>query len=332
MVGFIAGFAFFMGMVAVDEHFLHITTEPSSPSAANSSTAEIHRRLQASPQRDFLAIGKKTGTDKVWGAATMKACLDNPASCGNKDMVNPQCRVLQGHFYHTMYQRWLGPMSTDDAEPFQFVEIGHYMGGGYVAYKEFLPRAETHSIEIACLPEGPRSEGKWPWGNFPAKNPRYQEFLDNGELHCGDGSQYEFLKETWDKMKRPGAPPLKVVVEDASHLAHHMATSLFFWFPRIEPGGILVVEDVQPINEANKFRTHVLPQVMKDLHYCGGSSGVKDKACFPTIWPLLQSVHCELHICVFERNQMPAVEYGQAESIAPANALNAEECLFRSHE
>ena len=97
-------------------------------------------------------------------------------------------------------------------------------GKGYEAYKEMMPKAETHSIEIACLPEGPRSEGKWPWGNFPAKNPRYQEFLNSGELHCGDASSYEFLIATWTKkMKRPDSPPLKVVVEDASHLAEHMA-------------------------------------------------------------------------------------------------------------
>lgn len=131
-------------------------------------------------------------------------------------------------------------------------------------------------------------------------------------------------------MKRPDAPPLKVVVEDASHISQHMATSLFFWFPRIEPGGILVVEDVQPIQEANRFRTHVLPQVMKDLHFCGDPAGLKDRECFPTIWPLLQGIHCELHICVFERNEMPAIEYGREHSLPPAHALDAEQCLFHA--
>ena len=52
-------------------------------------------------------------------------------------------------------------------------------------------------------------------------------------------SDYDFLHKTWmTYMKRTDAPPLKVVVEDASHLTDHMATSLFFWLPRIEPGGI----------------------------------------------------------------------------------------------
>ena len=240
--------------------------------------------------------------------------------------------MMQGHFYDTLYNRWLKKYSTDDADPFQFLEIGFYNGNGFDAYKQFLPKAETHSIEIACLPEGPRSEGKWPWGNFASKNPRYQEYLDTNQLHCGDGSSYEFLLETWTtKMKRSDAPPLKVVVEDASHLADHMAKSLFFWFPKIEPGGIMVVEDVQPIQEANDFRLHVLPQVLKDLHYCGDPA-FTDKACFPTLWPLLQSVHCELHICVFERNELPAVEHtSQDLAFPPPLALNAEECLLRAH-
>ena len=240
--------------------------------------------------------------------------------------------MMQGHFYDTIYNRWLKKYSTDDTEPFQFLEIGFYNGKGFDAYKQFLPKAETHSIEIACLPEGPRAEGKWPWGNFPSKNPRYQEYLDTNQLHCGDGSSYEFLQDTWTtKMKRPGAPPLKVVVEDASHIADHMAKSLFFWFPKIEPGGIMVVEDVQPIREANDFRLHVLPQVLKDLHYCGDPSFL-DKACFPTLWPLLQSVHCELHICVFERNEEPAVEHtSQDLAFPPPHALNAEGCLLRAH-
>jgi hypothetical protein len=128
-------------------------------------------------------------------------------------------------------------------------------------------------------------------------------------------------------MKRPDAPPLKVVIDDAAHLAEHMAISLFFWFPRLEPGGLLIVEDIQPISEANMFRTHILPQVMKDMHYCGEPS-FEDKMCFPTIQPLLHSVHCELHICVFERNDQPSVEYDEAMSMPPANAFDAASCLF----
>ena len=64
-------------------------------------------------------------------------------------------------------------------------------------------------------------------------------------------------------MNYPGAPPLKVVVDDGSHEAAHMAQSVLFWLPRIEPGGFLFVEDIQPSSVANAFTTQFLPQIMK---------------------------------------------------------------------
>ncbi|CAB9517094.1 O-methyltransferase I [Seminavis robusta] len=307
------------------------TTSTSSTTTGTSTGRRTIAGFTPKPgHKDFQKIGANAGTDKVWGADTFERCLQDQSTCPTPDFDNPKCRTLQGHFYHTLYNRWLGNYSLDDAEPFQFLEIGFFNGRGYDAYKEFLPRAETHSIEIACLPEGPREEGKWPWGNFAKENKHYQEYLDTNQLHCGDGADYDFLHETWTThMKRPDAPPLKVVVDDAAHISDHMAKSVFFWFPKIEPGGILVVEDIQPIHEANKFRTDFLPQMMKDLHYCGDPK-FPDKACFPTLWPLLHSIHCEMHICVFERNEMPAVEYDMERSIPPPHALNAEECLLKA--
>ena len=83
-------------------------------------------------------------------------------------------------------------------------------------------------------------------------------------MHCGDASDVKYLDHVWKaSMKRPDAPPLKIVVDDGSHLSKHMAQSVFFWFPKIEPRGMLIVEDIQPISDANAFRTQFLPQIMK---------------------------------------------------------------------
>lgn len=128
------------------------------------------------------------------------------------------------------------------------------------------------------------------------------------------------------------SPPLKIVIDDGSHLAKHMVYSFFFWFPRIEPGGILIIEDVQPIDEANLFRTQFLPQLMADLHFCGDPGQKKDEACFPQLYPLLQSIHCEMHICVFERNNSPAQPNLSIESSKPPpNALDMNQCYTFSN-
>jgi hypothetical protein len=278
-------------------------------------------------ERDFYRIGKQTGTDKVTVPDKLPGCLKNDASCTRPSCVRPDCRPW-GHHYDTIYQQRLGPYSRDDIEPFQFLEVGFYHGAGYDLYRQFLPRGECHSIEIACIEQGPRNEGKWPWGNFAADNPRYQQYLDEDRLHCGDGNDVDYLNSIWtDHMNRPDAPPLKIVVDDGAHLAEHMAQTIFFWFPRIEPRGLLIVEDIQPIHEANAFRTQFLPQIMKDLHYCGDPKQQPDELCFPTLFPLLASIHCEMHICVFERNDTPAKkDLSLEESTSPQNALDLTQC------
>jgi hypothetical protein len=127
-------------------------------------------------------------------------------------------------------------------------------------------------------------------------------------------------------MIRKDAPPLKLVVDDGTHLSENMAETLFFWFPRIAPGGYLVFEGIQPVDLSNRFRTQVLPQVLADLHYCGEPKFPDEGPCFPTIQPLLASVYCEMHICVFKRNDEPAQELSLKLSQIPPNALDASKC------
>jgi len=277
-------------------------------------------------ERDFYAIGKTHETDKVAAPGRLAGCIGNDDSCTRPSCVRPECRPW-GHHYDTLYQQRLGPFSRDDVAKFQFLEVGFFNGGGYDTFREFLPNGECHSIEIACIEQGPRAEGKWPWGNFAEKNPNYQQYLDEKRLHCGDGADVNFLDSVWkNEMKRSDAPPLMIVVDDGAHLSEHMAQTVFFWFPRIEPRGLLIVEDIQPIREANAFRTQFLPQIMKDLHYCGDPKQESDELCFPTLFPLLASIHCEMHICIFERNDHPAIEPSLENSTIPANALDLTQC------
>lgn len=307
----------------------HGTRPPNSIDAAGIGSTDSAGNYFVTPkegERDFYKIAKGTITDKVTAPNLLPGCVKNDAACTRPGCTRPECRPW-GHHYDTIYQQRLGPYSRDDVDPFQFVEVGFFQGAGYDTYREFLPRGECHSIEIACIEQGPRAEGKWPYGNFPEKNPRYQQYLDENRLHCGDGNDVTFLDSVWrNEMRRQGAPPLKLVVDDGAHLAEHMAQTVFFWFPKIEPRGLLIVEDIQPIHEANAFRAQFLPQIMKDLHFCGDPKQQPDDICFPTLFPLLASIHCEMHICIFERNDRPAIELSLEESKLPKNALDLKQC------
>jgi hypothetical protein len=309
------------------------------------------------PLPSFLEIATRTGTDKVRGPHALQVCRDDPTdtgTCRYRSAINPSCRPGAQHFYHTIYdkyfQQYISPQNTK--EPFQFVEIGYFNGRGFDAYTDYIvpnapSRTELHSIEISCLEKGPRSEGKWPWGNFAAINKNYPALLASNRLHCADASDYDVLQDIYlNKMNHkhdveyssgkssPAAPPpIKIVIDDASHLSDHMAKSLFYWFPRIAPGGILVIEDIQPSTQTNSFRVHVLSQLMRDLHYCGLDDhlGYPDNVCFPTIQPLLQGIHCEMHICVLIRNDHPTTGHllTKEQSLPPAHALeNSQQCLY----
>ena len=146
-------------------------------------------------------------------------------------------------------------------------------------------------------------------------------------------SNFEFLHKVYQELRRPGAPPLRVVVEDASHIPAHMLVALFFWFPRLEPGGLLIMEDIEA-NVSTKYGGHaiqseLLPQIINDVHHCGDAVKTENPACFPSIQRLLKSVHCDLHICVFERNEMPASDPSKETSTPPSNALDGKQCLFK---
>mmetsp|Transcript_23065 Transcript_23065/g.26700 ORF Transcript_23065/g.26700 Transcript_23065/m.26700 type:complete len:349 (-) Transcript_23065:309-1355(-) len=331
----------------------------ATTTVATTSTGEQHQ----DQEKDFLQIAKPTGTDKVAGRHYAPDCILNRTKCTFPTFERAECRPW-GHYYDTIYQQYLGKYSlpTTNAstnQHIQFLEIGYFQGKGFNAYTNYLNggnynndgsgdskqeqnQHELHSIEISCLEHGPQSEGKWPWGNFADKNPRYDTLKQQDRLHCGDAAHYQTLKKIWEtSMKRSNAssnpaPPLMVVVDDGSHVAKQMTTSLFFWIPRLEPGGILIMEDIQPSGEANPFRTHILPQVIKDLHWCGDTDPDKktnkDTRCFPQLQPFLAGVHCEMHICVFIRNDKPSVEPNELDSMMPVDAmLNAQQCLFGPH-
>ncbi len=52
----------------------------------------------------------------------------------------------------------------------------------------------------------------------------------------------------------------------------------------------------------------------------------REMPCFPQLQRFYKAIHCELHICVFERNDLPAEEPSLADSTVPAEALDASTC------
>lgn len=75
------------------------------------------------------------------------------------------------------------------------------LGFGYDTYKKFfesVPKAELHTIEISCIEQGPREEGKWPWDNFAKENKEYESLLDQKLLVSNE----LINQENWTEMTR----------------------------------------------------------------------------------------------------------------------------------
>ena len=70
---------------------------------------------------------------------------------------------------------------------------------------------------------------------------------------------------------------------------------------------------------------------MTDFHFHGDPKQPMNTPYFPTLQPLLASIHCEMHICTFERNDEPAVELSLEDSTMPKGALDLKTCKAMSN-
>jgi hypothetical protein len=219
-------------------------------------------------RRSFEEIAKRAGTDKV-----------------------------SQHNYGWFYQQHLGPISDDK---FVFIEIGFATGKGAAAWREYLQNADVHEFEIGCAPDRIMNNS-WITGTA-----HYKSFLDSGKLHCGSALNYSYAEPI---MKSFG-DQLKVVVDDGSHGAWAMIDSLNYFFPRIQANGLFFMEDMACSYHAGSagFVDYSLKPLLDDVNRDPLDAATTRKGPnFPELHPLLKSIHCAQGICVFVRNDHPAV-------------------------
>ena len=115
-----------------EESFLDVTFDTyygnEVPLSSSSSSLPPPPPPATTPSQTFLEIAKKTGTDKVEGYKNLPGCLADPKKCTFPDDEREACRPW-GHFYDTIYDRWLGPYANEN-KSMQFLEIGFFPGNG----------------------------------------------------------------------------------------------------------------------------------------------------------------------------------------------------------
>ncbi|OGA52930.1 MAG: hypothetical protein A3F74_06975 [Betaproteobacteria bacterium RIFCSPLOWO2_12_FULL_62_58] len=118
--------------------------------------------------------------------------------------------------YFPVYERYLAPWVNRSVT---LIEIGCGEGGSLQLWKRYLgPYARIVGIDF---------------------NPACKAFEeDQISVHIGDQGDTGFLSRVIEEV---GAPD--IVIDDGSHIMHHMRASFDYLYPRLSKSGVYIIED-----------------------------------------------------------------------------------------
>jgi hypothetical protein len=195
------------------------------------------------------------------------------------------------HDYCTHYERHLGYFRDKHITLLE-LGVGGYEypdrgGAGMKMFNDYLPNAKVIGVDV-----------------HPKKG------LDNGRMKFFQGSQADedFLHRL---IKKEGAPT--IIIDDASHMNSLTRRSFEILFPRLQPGGVYVIEDIEsswwedhgfdgvadPFHE--DFKTTI--NMLKSLTVAANRRYIK----LPEGYVLapIESIHFYSNICFIHKSKKP---------------------------
>ncbi|MGI4860055.1 MAG: hypothetical protein ACRYHA_24645 [Janthinobacterium lividum] len=141
------------------------------------------------------------------------------------------------HRFESVYERFMSPLRD---QPLRILEIGiggediENGGGSLLAWQEYFPNAEIYGIDI-----------------------HDKSFLDSARVKTFLCSQTDRdgLNRLCDEIG-----PFDIVIDDGSHKGPDVSLALFTLFPRLKPGGIYFIEDVQTSYWAHYAGSSLAPE------------------------------------------------------------------------
>jgi len=125
--------------------------------------------------------------------------------------------VHKWHHYLPVYERYFSPFRN---KPFRMLEIGVSKGGSLALWRQFFgPEAVIFGIDID--PDCAKYDGR------------------DGQVRIGSQDDPAFLNSVVDEMGG-----IDIVLDDGSHVSRHIRASLEVLFPRLDEGGIYMIEDL----------------------------------------------------------------------------------------
>ncbi len=216
---------------------------------------------------------------------------------GMKDVM-----VHKWHHYIPLYERYFGRFRGTG---FRFLEIGVSQGGSLQMWRDYFGAdAVIYGVDID--PDCARFNGQ------------------SGQVRIGSQADPAFLNAVVDEMGG-----LDVVLDDGSHQMRHLRQSLSVLFPRLEPGGCYLIEDLHTAyweefdggyrEPANFF--HTVGEIIEDMHRWYHPYDLT----WPGIGDAVSGVHVHDSITVLEKGPIYPPVHSQVGPIDPSSTGSDEE-------
>jgi cephalosporin hydroxylase len=153
------------------------------------------------------------------------------------ESVRTRCDKNSVHSYIPIYEQLLAPYRD---KPVNVLEIGLFWGGSLRMWHEYFNRGNVHGIDLCDQPLG-----------LADLRPMIAE--DKYNIHLMDACDQALIKEHFGDMK------FDVVIEDASHSVEQQLSLFRAWRPRMNPGGLYVIEDIEDIDKSRETFLFISP-------------------------------------------------------------------------
>jgi len=128
-------------------------------------------------------------------------------------------KCKEKHYYTKWYNKYFSPIKDD---VINILEIGIRKGCSHLMWRDYFKNGNIFGIDIK-------------------DQNSYDKKLKGVKCFLGDASDNFFLNKVCSSVKGG----FDIIVDDASHKCAHQIKTFDFLFPKLNKGGIYVVEDLQ---------------------------------------------------------------------------------------
>ncbi len=176
------------------------------------------------------------------------------------DAIAREAGTDKGSQWHDYMHMYAHEFARFKDEPIRFLEIGLWEGASAKLWETYFPKAELHFLDIS-------------FDALKYRSGRSHYHLCNQE---DPADLQRFLSQV------PG--PFDIIVDDGGHTARQQLTSFSHLFPRVQSGGIYVIEDLHSSywgGTGPGSTIHFLKALVDEVNFIGARTGRASQANVP---------------------------------------------------